>query len=575
MKKYLSFAVSAIAILSLGSLTSCHDEDFDVSTAVLKDHAFEQNFIKEFGQPSADQSWDFYSKKLQSLREGSDLTRATMDVVAPNFDVEQPTDNEYFNKIVSEIGYALEERHDNSEVGQNNYSLTSTGKFKIYAVRYAGYIEIYDNYKFEIGYIDEDNNREVPLFGPGFREGFSPTILEYEDQPESNDNKKIYGNPGWAAEVSIPKNTKFHFYLKCNDGTTNGTIHTYYSNEKPDQHRYYDNGWHTNTYVDYGGCSTLLYSAEYIDAETGKDEQVMMIGFEDAWHLGKGPDYDFNDVVLLIEGQLPLPAAKRFFCEDLESYDYDYNDVVFDVMSTGIVLRAVGGSLPVFLRVTNRLGNTTVLGELHELMLEKQFADNNKVKKVTYKRVVDGEEKTFYKSIDVSAYEINGFAERSVWLDPVQIVNWTRLGNQTDFTRLDEDEQEVDKFSVDSSFPGKVELIVLDEWASSYDKTALLNVQNYPDFGPLDPNDGSNPINTTGGYTLISLSPAGAIPAMFIAPVSTKWMKEMQKITLGYQNFYGKIVVSTNADGNPIQRYWYETAVNNDILYSFMGDEPD
>ena len=574
MKKYLSFAVTAMAIFGLGSLTSCHDEDFDVSTAVLQERAFEQNFIKEFGQPSADQSWDFYSKKLQSLREGSDLTRATMDVVGPNFDVEQPTDNEYFNKIISEIGYALQERHDNSEVGQNNYSLTSTGKFKIYAVRYAGYIEVYDNYKFEIGYIDEDNNREVPLFGPGFKDGFSPTILEDEDQPESNNNKKIYGNPGYAAEVSIPKNTKFHFYLKCNDGN-NGDIHTYYSNEKPGQHSYYDNGWHTNTYEDYGGCSTLLYSAEYIDAETGKDEQVMMIGFEDAWRLGKGPDLDFNDVVLLIEGQLPLPAAKRFFCEDLESYYYDYNDVVFDEMSNGIVLRAVGGSLPVFLRVTNRLGNTTVLGELHELMLEKQFADNNKVKKVTYKRVVDGEEKTFYKSIDVSAYEINGFAERSVWLDPVQIVNWTRLGDQTVFTRLDEDEQEVDKFSVDSSFPGKVELIVLDEWASSYDKTALLNVQNYPDFGPLDPNDGSNPINTTGGYTLISLSPAGAIPAMFIAPVSTKWMKEMQKITLGYQNFYGKIVVSTNADGNPIQRYWYETALNPDNLYSFLGDEPD
>jgi hypothetical protein len=245
-------------------------------------------------------------------------------------------------------------------------------------------------------------------------------------------------------------------------------------------------------------------------------------------------------------------------------------------MSTGIVLRAVGGSLPVFLRVTNRLGNTTVLGELHELMLEKQFADNNKVKKVTYKRVVDGEEKTFYKSIDVSAYEINGFAERSVWLDPVQIVNWTRLGNQTDFTRLDEDEQEVDKFSVDSSFPGKVELIVLDEWASSYDKNAMLNATNYPDYGPLDPDTGKpNPINTDGGYQLISLTPNGDVPAMFIAPVSTKWTKELQKITLGYNNFYGKIVDSTNADGQPIQLYWYETAVNPDNLYSFLGDEPD
>ena len=566
MKKPFYLAVAILGSLASGSLTSCQDEDFDVSTAVLQERAFEQGFIKEFGKPSADQTWDFYAQKMASLREGDGLTRATMDVISPDFSIQQPTDNEYFNKIVKEIGYALEEKHDNSEVGQNNYTLTSTGDFKIYAVRYAGYIEVFDNYKFEIGYIDEVNNQEVPLFGSGFRDGFSPTILEYENRPEGDNNKKIYGNPGWAAEVKIPKNTKFHFYLKCNDGTANGTRHTYYSNQKPDP-------FNDNTWEEYGGCSTLLYSAEYIDIETGKDEQVMMIGFEDAWHMG--PDLDFNDVVLLIEGQLPLPAAKRFFCEDLKSYDYDFNDVVFDVMSTGIVLRAVGGSLPVFLRVTNRLGNTTVLGELHELMLEKQFAENNKVKKVTYKRVVDGDEKTFYKSIDVSGYEINGIAERSVWLDPVQIVNWTRLGDQTTFTRLDEDDQEVDKFSVDKSFPGKVELIVLDEYAQSYDKTALLSVQNYPDFGPLDPNDGSNPINTTGGYKLISLSPTGAIPAMFIAPVSAKWMKEMQKITLGYPNFYGKTVQDTDLEGHAITKYWYETGLNAEKLYNFRNDEPD
>ena len=66
MKKYLSFAVTAMAILGLGSLTSCHDEDFDVSTAVLQERAFEQGFIKEFGQPSADQSWDFYAQKMDS-----------------------------------------------------------------------------------------------------------------------------------------------------------------------------------------------------------------------------------------------------------------------------------------------------------------------------------------------------------------------------------------------------------------------------------------------------------------------------------------------------------------------------
>ena len=574
MKKYLSFAVTAMAIFGLGTLTSCHDEDFDVSTAVLQERAFEQGFIKEFGKPSENQSWDFYSQKLQSIRQGASLTRATQEVIEPDFSLEQP-DDEFFTNIVEEIAYALEEKHDNSDVGQNGYDLVSTGDFKIYAVRYAGDIQVDASYNFELGYIDALNNVEVPLFTTGFREGFVPTMRPDMTKPESSSNPTKYGNPGWAAEVFIPEETSFYFYLKC---TISGTEYTFYSNQKPPTHRYWKNGsWHTLNYESYGECSTLLYSAEHIDEESGKDEQVMMIGFEDAWRLGEGPDYDFNDVVLLIEGKLPLPTAKRFFCEDKKSLDWDYNDVVFDVMSTGIVLRAVGGEQPVFLRVTDRNGNTTIYGELHELMLQKQFADNNKVKKVTYKRMKDGEEKTFYKSIDVAAYEITGFEEHSVWLDPVQIATWENLGTSTTHTRLNK--QEVDNFSVvvDGTYKGKVELIVLDEYATSYNKNAMLNYpSNYPDFGPLDPDTGQpNPIITDGGYKLISLSPAGDIPAMFIAPVSTKWVKELQKITLGYNNFYGKIVNSTNADGEPVQLYWYETAVNSDNLYTFLGDEPD
>lgn len=76
MKKILSIAIIATTVLGLGSLTSCQDEDFDVQTAVLKEKAFENGFVKEFGQPSANQSWDFYAQKLQSVRDAK--TRATM-----------------------------------------------------------------------------------------------------------------------------------------------------------------------------------------------------------------------------------------------------------------------------------------------------------------------------------------------------------------------------------------------------------------------------------------------------------------------------------------------------------------
>ena len=71
MKKNLSIAIIAASLLGLGSLTSCHDEDFDVQTAVLQERAFEQNFIKEFGKPSANQSWDFYAQKMEAIRHGA------------------------------------------------------------------------------------------------------------------------------------------------------------------------------------------------------------------------------------------------------------------------------------------------------------------------------------------------------------------------------------------------------------------------------------------------------------------------------------------------------------------------
>ena len=254
MKKFFSFAVSAMALLSLGSLTSCHDEDFDVSTAVLKEHAFEHAFINEFGKPSENQSWDFYSQKLQSIGQGAGMTRATQAVIEPDFSLEQPTDD-FFKNIVEEIGYALEEQHDNSDVGQNGYDLVSTGDFKIYAVRYAGDIEVYDSYAFEIGYIDDLNNVEVPLFTTGFREGFVPT--------EGINNQIKYGNPGWAAEVFIPEGRTFIFYLRY---TANGAEKTFYTNQVPSNSWINNNGRTvTRTFEKYGGTSTLLYSAEHYD----------------------------------------------------------------------------------------------------------------------------------------------------------------------------------------------------------------------------------------------------------------------------------------------------------------------
>ena len=79
MRKTFLIPTIAMAFAITSSLISCHDEDFGVSTAVLQEKAFEHDFVNEFGQPSADQNWDFYAQQMEAIRQESSTTRATMD----------------------------------------------------------------------------------------------------------------------------------------------------------------------------------------------------------------------------------------------------------------------------------------------------------------------------------------------------------------------------------------------------------------------------------------------------------------------------------------------------------------
>ena len=610
MKKTLPIAIIATSLLGLGSLTSCHDEDFDVSTAVLQEHAFEQNFIKEFGKPSATQTWDFYSLQMEALRKKGAATRATQAIsVEVDKTISQPNLNENpaFKQTIETYSYSLEEYKDNSLVGQNNYTLTSTGDFKIYAVRYAGGIEVNQSYDevlkeyyydldFGLAYYDDVNGKAeyggrvlVPIFGPGFKDGYSGV-----DRNPNYDNNDSYGNPGWAAEVKIPAGQNFHFYLRYNYPFPAGQMNNqgesiskhyqeqiFYSNESP---TFIQRDGTPQTFSDYGGASVLLYSSERYDEATNMDEQIMMIGFEDAW--GHGPyqgtsvgngtkdgwfDKDFNDVIVLIEGKLPLPTAKRFFCEDKNSFDWDYNDVVFDVSNTGIVLRAVGGTLPVWLRVTDRRGTQTVYGELHTLMRSLQ-TDNKKDKPNTFELPDEnGNMKTYYKPIDVAGWQTH-HDYPGIWLDPVRIVQWTHLGTDVgnNFTRLDESQNELERFAnpfVDDPVGG-IELIVGSDINQTWQQ-ALLEAEQ-PDYYSEDPTGNWTNAKELGSTAkIVKLSSIGGIPAIWSGLVANNWMREEQKITWGYPGFYG-----ANVPTGGTEPQWWNPS-NESFLYFYKNDEKD
>ena len=245
--------------------------------------------------------------------------------------------------------------------------------------------------------------------------------------------------------------------------------------------------------------------------------------------------------------------------------------MVFDVSNTGIVLRAVGGTLPVWLRVTDRLGNPTVYGELHTLMRSLQ-TDNKKTKPNTYQRPDEnGNMKTYYKPIDVAGWQTN-HDYPGIWLDPVRIVQWTHLGTDVgnDFTRLDEAQNELERFAnpfVDNPVGG-VELIVGSEYGQSL--TEALAQAEQPDYYSEDPTGNWANAKEYGSKSkIVKLSSIGGIPAIWSGLVANNWMREEQKITWSYPGFYGGNV----PEGGTEPQWWSPT--NESFLYFYKNDEKD
>lgn len=598
-KNYLAFAL--LGSLAFGSLTSCQDEDFGVSTPVLQERAFEHSFIKEFGQPSPDQTWDFYALQMDALRSKGGATRATTAIDLPEVasppDVDQPTTDE-FKAIADSWHGSLEEGINNSRVGQNHFTLTSTGEFNIFAVNYGGGIEYDPQYNFMFGliYIDQNDGQKykMPLFHGGFNnaKGFFPTYSTWDnDNPEHWDS----GNPGWGKKVNLPVGTRFYFYMeftyvysKWDDRPENAPAdwspwsghwvndpsvgwwtwdhpaknkeQEYVSNEVPVFHNYYDQDI---VYSSYGGNSTLLYTTERITENHA--EQLMMIGLEDAWGLdgtNGAPDWmdlDFNDVVLVIDGELPLSDTKRFFVEDKSAFDWDYNDVVFDVANNGITLRAVGGTLPIWLYVKDKNGKETYTEELHKLMQDLQPQAEKHDLILTYTLSTDDGEKTRYKPIDVAA-------NPGIWFDAVQILTWAisvTEGEPT--TRLMEGELERFANPFVANPIGDIKVLVGSEYGQSLSEALeRLPLNNEPSIEKLDFENYEN------RPKLVELAQQGGIPAIWTGTTNVRWMKELQKITLGYKNFYGK---GEKVDGFP---QWWKTNVDDNYWYQFVGDvDPD
>ncbi len=76
------------------------------------------------------------------------------------------------------------------------------------------------------------------------------------------------------------------------------------------------------------------------------------------WCFDCTGDGDYSNLICLAVNADPLPTAKRYFVEDLGSKDdFDFNDIVFDVVdnngSQKCIVRAMGGTLDFTLKIGN------------------------------------------------------------------------------------------------------------------------------------------------------------------------------------------------------------------------------
>lgn len=361
MKKLLFLILTILTTLTA---TSCQDEEFGFTADEIK---YTTAFEKAFGKIPEYQNWDFYQ---QSKKEDNGLTRAgSGSGISLNYG-NSTLDQSIRNSALS----VIPENRYNGTKGQQATEFTYQDEFTLYPLEYHGGFET-ANHNFTFGIRTKDSGGNV---------------LESQEIYKVGDSKA-----NQSCKVTLSEGSIFDFYIafdvckncggdgkggilglgKCSTCSGNGVA----SKSANNIHNIY--------YSSKDHCRTIYN-------QSGSNNKIMVLAFEDQslekkygeiaeWGWLKGlnilgkwiaTEPNFRDFVIAIDGNLPVPSGKRFMCEDLigdyksDSY-IDYNDLVFDLQpkrdrTTDVIIRAVGGTLPIYLKV-----NGIEIGEeLHALL---------------------------------------------------------------------------------------------------------------------------------------------------------------------------------------------------------------
>ena len=102
------------------------------------------------------------------------------------------------------------------------------------------------------------------------------------------------------------------------------------------------------------------------------------------WGFRVGPNGSYSDLIFMVQSIDPVkPVAKRYFIEDLGSKkDFDFNDIVVDVYqavngSQKAIIRAMGGTIDFTLKIGDTEWTKSVQGAAAGYQVEKMYNTEN------------------------------------------------------------------------------------------------------------------------------------------------------------------------------------------------------
>ena len=353
-KNLLSLGGSAFAtFLLIFSFSSCHDEEVDNTSELAYRHAYEDNFVKQYGEINPNQTWDFSSYAKRYKLNGA-LTRATMEDEYKSI----ADDEGYYNvpsNITTFITNNFPERGNNaSKTKAFVLNADQDCDFEV-AFVYQGRSE--PNYTLYYVIFDTQTNtssRHV-LFSKGSIEVSSNgnsysqlgTSWVNGDGPWTNPSTYPYVRSK-PIQIHAKKNSFIYFFIEITDpSTSDGSSVT-------QSHQF---GWAGDELASIDTPHTIGLVEIETPAnikEIDPNYEAYLLAVDDFCLTCKAAGIvtdnslsvqDFNDCMFLIAGNVPTPSTvdvgeiktiieKRYMVEDLYGYDYDFNDIVVDATQT-------------------------------------------------------------------------------------------------------------------------------------------------------------------------------------------------------------------------------------------------